>query len=84
MWLLVSGGGEQVIASRGSCAAHAVGDHCGHALSLGDRGSSGCWELRNSGEGEGVLNMVSGVMTHVMKSVRVSTRVAEIGLVMTL
>ena len=34
--------------------------------------------------GEGVLNTVSGVMTHVMKSVRVSTQVAEIGLVMTL
>ena len=60
-----------------------MGGRCGHALPLG---SSRCWELRNSAEGdavtgEGVLNTVSGVMTQVMK---VSMRVAEIELVMTL
>ena len=61
MWLLVSGGGEQVIASHGSCAARAVGDRCGRALSLGDRGSSGCWELRNSGESDGRRGSEHGV-----------------------
>ena len=34
--------------------------------------------------GEGVLNTVTGVMTQVMKAVKVSTRVAVIELVMTL
>ena len=43
--LLVSGGGEQVIASRGSCAARAVGDR----------------ELRNSGEGDGGRGSEHGV-----------------------